>query len=89
MSVDYPQFEELRRQKHLWLCMLWRVGDVAYYIGLIVIAMICPLVILANFWSWQGVFIAAGCVPVGLATTWLASNLKEFALKRGNVDKHY
>ena len=34
MSMDYPEYEELR-QKSWFLGLLWMIGDRCYYIGLI------------------------------------------------------
>jgi hypothetical protein len=34
MSMDYPEYEELR-QKSRFLGLLWRIGDMGYYLGLI------------------------------------------------------
>ena len=33
MSLDYPEYEKLRKQS-CFLGLLWRIGDLGYYLGL-------------------------------------------------------
>lgn len=41
MSLDYPEYQELCK-KSRFLAMLWRIGDIGYYLGL-VCAVLSPL----------------------------------------------
>lgn len=34
MSLDYPEYEKLKKKGKTILCFLWRIGDIGYYIGI-------------------------------------------------------
>jgi len=92
MSLDYPEYVELKRRKLWLLSFLWRVGDIGYYIGLLG-ALIGPLCILSSFiLSWiqseptgsfgramfGAVLIFIGCALIFV----LSATLKGYARKR-------
>lgn len=90
MSIDRHQLDELRRQKRPALCILWQVGDVSYYVGILVVAMLFPLLIIVQITlgripPWPALLFAVGCVPVGFGIGWLAGKLKDFALRVGKI----
>lgn len=94
MSLDYPEYEELRKQSW-FLGLLWRIGDLAYYLGLLG-ALGSPLMMIYSLLTIQkghlpwhtallgGFLCTAFCVCIFLAS----AQLKSFALKRGDALKN-
>jgi hypothetical protein len=95
MSLDYPEYLELKK-KSRWLALLWRIGDIGYYLGVLGAA-ITPLVLLALRLatvsgrsalgiSWGATVLAMVLSFVGFALLWYVSaSLKVYALRKGGV----
>lgn len=93
MSLDYPEYQELRK-KSRFLAMLWRIGDIGYYLGL-VCAVLSPLGIvwiqITNrkfYLPWNTVLLMAIQSTVfWVIFFWISSQLKNFALRKGKFFK--
>ncbi|MCC3406315.1 MAG: hypothetical protein JGK17_12135 [Microcoleus sp. PH2017_10_PVI_O_A] len=91
MSLDYPEYEKLRKQSW-FLGLLWRIGDYGYYLGLFG-ALGSPLVLIyQQLTSQKGHLPAAAALFLGFLLVaffacifWLSAQLKCFALKRGEA----
>lgn len=94
MSLDYPEYEELRKQSW-FLGLLWRIGDYGYYLGVFG-AVGSPLMMIYSQLTsrkghlpWYtallgGFLFTAFCVCIFLAS----AQLKSFAFKRGDALKN-
>jgi hypothetical protein len=85
MSLDYPEYEEIRKKSWL-LGLLWRISDIGYYLGLLcalgtpffAIAMKSPkLTIQARLYA---AFIS---IVFWVTIFWVSLQLKSFAIKKG------
>jgi hypothetical protein len=89
MSMDYPEYEELR-QKSRFLGLLWRIGDMGYYLGLIG-GIIWPGAVLSQQFSKQtthlpwdkAVLLTVIGMTFGFSLLLGAESLKGFAIRRG------
>ena len=89
MSLDYPEYEELRKKSRV-LGWLWRLGDIGYYLGLIGI-IIWPLAVISNQFTnrkthlpWdKALLIMVLGTAFCFSIFWSAAYLKGFALSRG------
>jgi hypothetical protein len=94
MSLDYQEYQELRKKSRL-LGILWRIGDFGYYIALFA-AIGSPLgMTFVKFTSrsdrlpWDKVLLTSFLSMVFWACVlWGAAELKCFALKRGKTLKN-
>jgi hypothetical protein len=93
MSLDYPEYVELKKRKLWLLAFLWRVGDIGYYIGLLC-ALIGPLCMIGSFllgWiqseptgSFGRAMFGALLMFIGFSLILVTSMiLKGYARKRG------
>lgn len=89
MSLDYPEYEELRK-KNRFLGWFWRVGDIGYYLGLIS-TIVWPLAVISRqltnnkpqlLWDKALLLIVLG-TAFFFSICWSAAQLKIFALNRG------
>lgn len=89
MPNGHPEaLERIRRKSPVW-AIVWRIGDAAYYLGLLG-SVIIPLVVIAfsirGFESWPGLLrglgLAAtcflGCFPIGLAVCGVLKGVSEW-----------
>ena len=95
MSLDYPEYLELKKRKLWLLAFVWRVGDIGYYIGLLG-ALMGPLCMLGSFllsWIrsdptggfWRAV-LGAVLMFIGFALIFaLSAALKDYARRRGGT----
>jgi hypothetical protein len=94
MSLDYSEYEELRKKNRL-LGWRWRVGDIGYYFGLIG-TIIWPLAVISHQFTnrttqlpWDKTLLL---VVLGTAFCfsifWSAAQLKSYALSRGKKLKN-
>jgi hypothetical protein len=94
MSLDYPEYEKLRKQSWL-LGLLWRIGDWGYYLGLfgtlgsLLMAIYSLLTTQKDNFSWY-TGLVAGLLPAAFFACifWTSSLLKNFALTRGEALKN-
>lgn len=85
MSLDHPEYEEIRKKSWL-LGLLWRIGDIGYYLGLFctlatpffVIAMKSP-----NLTMQARLYAAFISAVFWLTIFWVSLQLKYFAIKKG------
>ncbi|WP_146853990.1 hypothetical protein [Brevifollis gellanilyticus] len=93
MSLDYPEYVELKKRKRWFLALLWRLGDIGYYVGLLG-ALIGPLSLLGGFTSrwmrseptgsfWGAVLCVLTVFAGFVLLLVLSGELKAYALKRG------
>jgi magnesium-transporting ATPase (P-type) len=93
MSLDYPEYEALRK-KSKFLALLWIIGDRGYYLGLVT-GLVLPLALIyTQFTRQQGhtpwymsLLSGAICVAFCFCIVWGSKELKNFALKRGKALK--
>lgn len=94
MSLDYPEYEELRN-KSIFLGRLWRVGDIGYYFGLIG-TITWPLAVISNQfinrkthlpWDKALLIVVLG-TAFCFSLLWCAAQLKNFALSQGKKLKN-
>ena len=94
MSLDYPDFVQLEKRNR-WLALLWFIGDIGYYLGLLG-AVAGPLCVLGSFvlrWIRSGSVTGFGsdlvCALIIFAVFALilvsAGSLKAYARKRGGT----
>jgi len=94
MSLDYPEYEKLRKQSR-FLGLLWRIGDLGYYLGLFG-ALGSPLMIIYSQLTsrkahlpWYTALLGGFLCTAFWVCIFLASaQLKSFALKRGDALKN-
>lgn len=94
MSLDYPEYEELRK-KSRFLGWLWRIGDMGYYLGLVG-TIIWPFAVIGQQFSnrktqlpWdQALLIVVLGTVFCFSIFWSAAQLKDFALSRGKQLKN-
>ena len=94
MSLDYPEYEELRKQSW-FLGLLWRIGDLGYYLGLFG-ALGSPLMMIYSLLTSQKghlpwhTALLAGFLSTAfwVCIFWTSAQLKCFALKRGDALKN-
>jgi len=92
MSLDYPFYEELRRRGHraaIW----WRVGDLLYYVGLLIalplvvasVALVGACLMFTLSWEYLGWSLAglASAVVVFLLGSSLKGRSYALAMKDG------
>ncbi|MBD2495087.1 hypothetical protein BCD64_17425 [Nostoc sp. MBR 210] len=89
MSLDYPDYEELRKRSK-FLGWLWRLSDAGYYFGLIG-SIIWPLAVIGCQitsrkrqlpWDKAFLLLILGMV-VCFSIFWGAAQFKKFVLRRG------
>jgi len=76
MSLDYPFYEELRRRGHraaIW----WRVGDLLYYVGLLIAL---PLVVVSVALVGASLMFTLSWEYLGWSLAGLASGVVVFLL---------
>jgi hypothetical protein len=91
MSMDYPLYEKLCKKSRA-LAILWRIGDMGYYIGLFG-AIASPVLFLQWMMStnskkipWdRALGFHLGLILFFVLVNWGAGMLKYFALKKGGV----
>jgi len=96
MSLDYPDYQRLKK-KHLCLGVMWQIGDLLYYISLI-LAVIMPLGIVGYHFcmdpsrrpSWEQVILAATLSFGVLAIAFIAAGeIKSLAFRLGGGARKY
>ncbi|MGB0562014.1 MAG: hypothetical protein ACPGVO_09440 [Spirulinaceae cyanobacterium] len=100
MSLDYSEFEKLKA-RHPWLGVLWRIGDMGYYTGLLG-AITAPMATVGMRLSadendavaaltWQQVFLIAFLYFVTCLIVLISSaKLKELAFYLGGgIEQYY
>ncbi|WP_293152861.1 MULTISPECIES: hypothetical protein [unclassified Microcoleus] len=91
MSLDYPEYEKLRKQSW-FLGLLWRIGDYGYYLGLFGVVG-SPLVLIYDQLTSQkyhlhpktALLLGFQLVAFFACIFLLSALLKSFALKRGEA----
>jgi hypothetical protein len=83
VSLDYPYYEELCRQKHR-AAWWWLVGDRLYYLGLLPAMLSVPgagVALVAGLlgFGWQWLILAAVVFPVSAVVFVVGSSLKGHA----------
>ena len=89
MSLDYPDYEELKRKSRI-LATLWQIGDKGYYLGLIG-AVISPLAAIQYHFTsrkaaltWDKSLIVAVVITGAFSLVFFVStNLKCLSVKWG------
>jgi hypothetical protein len=89
MSMDYPEYEELR-QKSRFLGMLWMIGDRCYYIGMLGVViwpgavLSCQVSKQTKHLPWDKALLVTVVGMALLFYLWMsAGSLKGFAIRRG------
>lgn len=99
MSLDYPFYQELKRQKHK-AAKYWRIGDCLYYIGLLMalVAVISLLFRPVHYfifrfidsytveWSWRKFIYWLVTVPLGVLIFYIGASLKAFSYQLADKD---
>jgi hypothetical protein len=89
MSLDYPEYEKLRKTSRI-LGGLWRIGDYGYYLGLFAALISPPVFIFQRFrspqspLSWSQALWGSGLLllfwwGIHIGSGWL----KYYAIQRG------
>jgi hypothetical protein len=94
MSLDYPDYEELKKKNRI-LAVLWQIGDKGYYLGLIG-AVISPLAAIqyhftsrkANLTWDKSLMIAVIMIGMSLFIFLVSTSLKYFSVKWGKKLKN-
>jgi hypothetical protein len=90
MSLDYPYYEELCRQKHQ-AAWWWIIGDRLYYVGLLPAMLSVPgagVAVIAGLFGfgWHGFLAALATFIGGVMVFFVGSSLKRFAYTLGERD---
>jgi hypothetical protein len=89
MSLDYPEYEKLRKTSRI-LGWLWRIGDCGYYLGLFAALISPPVFIFQRLrspqspLSWGKVFWVSGLLMLFWWIIHVGSGwLKYYAIQQG------